>query len=101
MTAVAFLLIFAALMLLGGWAMDMCENAVFGSDPRDAHHDRVLRLFEDPEAIANRIHAQMVADGLIRDTSARERTTDAEHGEVLASIPKPDFNNAGLGRQEN
>ncbi|TWI04844.1 hypothetical protein IP90_00984 [Luteimonas cucumeris] len=72
---ITFLLLFAALILLGGCAMDMYENAVFG-DERGAYEARVLSHLDEPVEIAARIHAQMVADGLFRDTSARERATD-------------------------
>ena len=37
---------------------------------------RVSAYFDKPEAIANRVHAQMVEDGLFRDRNSHERLGD-------------------------
>lgn len=69
---IAYLLIFAAAILLGGWAMDAIERRAAAKD----FEARIDAYFDDPAAIAARIHAQMVADGLTRDPDARQRATD-------------------------
>lgn len=54
----------------------MFANAAQLRAENDAQFARVMAMFDAPAAIAERIHAQMVKDGLIRKPDARERATD-------------------------
>lgn len=43
----------------------------------DAYATRILGYLDRPEEITNRIHAQMIADGLFRSPQAHDRLGDA------------------------
>ena len=76
------------LAMMGGPLWPLCVAgfllllyAVANEAPEPVRHDlgmpaRLVSYHDAPDTIANRIHAQMVADGLIRDPSAHTRLGD-------------------------
>ena len=54
----------------------MFANAAQLRSENDALFARIMGQFDDLDAMAERIKAQMKADGLIREPDARQRATD-------------------------